>query len=219
MTEISRRALLTGATATAASVAFGSILISPPTASATGVDPVVDPDKDAKDTFCKLSAALTGIDQTILRPNVEPFKFNDAVFAKAKAADPKTLQTILGKFSGGAGIEPKTVDQLLHDAEVAKDDAPKFLMRSIILAWYLGAWYDPKELQDKSYKARDTTRYYTTRRYSQDVLIPHEVISPNAYTNGMVWRVAQAHPMGYSNLQFGYWGKEPPKRTMFTKAL
>jgi hypothetical protein len=50
-------------------------------------------------------------------------------------------------------------------------------------------------------------------------LIPFEVISPGAYTNSLVWRVAQAHPMGYSNLQFGYWGQEPPAIDTFIKPL
>ena len=38
---------------------------------------------------------------------------------------------------------------------------------------------------------------------------PVKVISPAAYTQGWTWRVAQAHPMGYSELRFGYWAKDP----------
>jgi len=36
-----------------------------------------------------------------------------------------------------------------------------------------------------------------------------KVISPTAYTQGWTWRVAQAHPMGYSELRYGYWAEEP----------
>ena len=36
-----------------------------------------------------------------------------------------------------------------------------------------------------------------------------EVVSPKAYTQGLVWQIAGAHPMGYSNLQFGYWSRDP----------
>jgi hypothetical protein len=28
-------------------------------------------------------------------------------------------------------------------------------------------------------------------------------------TQGLVWQIAGAHPMGYSNLQFGYWSRKP----------
>ena len=34
-------------------------------------------------------------------------------------------------------------------------------------------------------------------------------VSAKAYTQGRVWQIAQAHPMGYSNMQFGYWSRDP----------
>ncbi len=212
MTEISRRALMAGATATAATAAFGSMLILPSSLIAQASPAAaVDPDATAKLQFRDLSAALTGIDPSILVPNVDPFGMNGEVFARAKAADATTLDTILSKFSGSI---PRTVEQILADD---KDESAKFLMRSIILAWYLGAWYAPQDLKRNSYKPRNS--YDSTRRYSKEILIPFEVISPSAYTNSLVWRVAQAHPMGYSNLQFGYWGQEPPGIEKFIKPL
>src|SRR5271169_6793508 len=112
MTEISRRALISGATVTVATAAFGSMLISPVSLIAQPAPgAAVDPDKDAKNQFAKLSQALTGIDLSILAPNVDPFGMNAEVFAKAKAADANTLQTILNKFSGTSGSPPKSVTQ------------------------------------------------------------------------------------------------------------
>ena len=71
-----------------------------------------------------------------------------------------------------------------------------YLGRSIILAWYLGVWYDPDVL--KTYNTPD-----------QPFPVPVErVISPAAYTQGWTWRVAQAHPMGYSEMRFGYWAQD-----------
>jgi hypothetical protein len=232
MTEISRRALLAGATATAATAVFGSMLISPSSLVAQP-SPIVAGSPN-EDTFIELSAALTGIDKDLLSPGVDPFRLRDAVFDRANQAnnDPKDaeiLAKLLAKFeeaknanAQGSAMDP--VKKLYEDAEKPENkveyEPMKFLMRSIILAWYLGAWYKPQELKNKSYAAKNPQRgYYSTRRYSAEVLIPYEVISPNAYTNGMVWRVAQAHPMGYSNLQFGYWSKEPPDQDMFTKPL
>ena len=210
MTEFSRRALMKGTTATAATAAFASMLISPTSLIAKpSPDEAVAPDKNLE-TFANLSAALTGIHHDVLVPNVDPFGINAEIFRRANLAKAETLQTILDKFAGG-----KTIDDIL--AEDGKDESAKFLMRSIILAWYLGAWYAPDDLKKNSYKPRNT--YSSTRRYSKEVLIPHEVISPDAYTNGMVWRIAQAHPMGYSNLQFGYWGQDPPSVEKFIKPL
>jgi hypothetical protein len=233
MTEITRRALITGATATAAATALGSVLTSPssliaqPSPAAVG-SPV--------DKFAELSEALTGFDKKLLIPGVDPFRFRDAVFDKANKAngdakDAETLTKLLAKFEEAKnappnpqGVKMDPIKKLYEDAEKPENKAEyepmKFLMRSIILAWYLGAWYRPNDLRANSYAAKNTQHsYYSTRRYSKEVLIPYEVISPTTYTNGLVWRVAQAHPMGYSNLQFGYWGQEPPDIEMFTKPL
>jgi elongation factor P hydroxylase len=62
--------------------------------------------------------------------------------------------------------------------------------------WYLGAWYDPDNLQ--------------TPNASN-----FEVISPKAYTQGWALKVAQAHPMGFSEMQFGYWTRPPNPRGDF----
>lgn len=232
MSEISRRALLAGVTATAATAAFGSMSILPGSLIAQPRPAAAVAPKE--DLFIELSEALTGIDKNLLSPGVDPFRFRDAVFNRANRAnndprDAEILTKLLAKFkeaknANAQGFVMDPIKKLYEDAEKPENkveyEPMKFLMRSIILAWYLGAWYAPQELKNKSYATKDPQRgYYSTRRYSQEVLIPYEVISPNAYTNGMVWRIAQAHPMGYSNLQFGYWGKEPPDKDTFIKPL
>ena len=58
--------------------------------------------------------------------------------------------------------------------------------------WYLGSWYEPADL--KRHFARPATFEF-----------PRTLFRPKAYTQGWALAVAQAHPMGYSELQFGYW--------------
>jgi hypothetical protein len=70
----------------------------------------------------------------------------------------------------------------------------RYLARSIMLAWYLGAWYEPDVLEHPP---------------AVPPPLPFKVISPAAYTQGQIWRVAQAHAMGYSEWTFGYWSKKP----------
>jgi len=72
----------------------------------------------------------------------------------------------------------------------------KFLARSIVLLWYLGSWYKPDDLKKNSAPGAAA-------------FIPSEVVSAKAYTQGLAGLIAQAHPMGYSNLQFGYWSRDP----------
>jgi hypothetical protein len=84
-------------------------------------------------------------------------------------------------------------DVIIEKVQVADDT--KFLARSIVLMWYLGAWYKPADLR-KAVTSPD--------------FVPHMIISAKAYSRGWIWRIAQAHPMGFSEMQFGYWA-EPPK--------
>jgi hypothetical protein len=215
MTDITRRALLSGVTAAAAAAALGSI--TPQAAFANSPE-------SPELTFSKLSAALTGIDQKILAPGVDPLGMNHEIYTKVnenkKNAD--TLQAMLQKFSA-ADLDKKK-DAVTAMMKPAPNDVlgekMRFVGRSIILAWYLGAWYDPKDLKKHFYDpAVKNQGYYSYRRYSKDVLIPHSVLSPNAYTGSLVWRAMQAHPMGYSNLQFGYWAELPPEIAVFTKPI
>ena len=60
------------------------------------------------------------------------------------------------------------------------------------------AWYEPKKLA-----------IYDSPKPGLFPLTPLKIISPAAYTQGWTWRVAQAHPMGYSELRFGYWAQDP----------
>jgi Membrane bound FAD containing D-sorbitol dehydrogenase len=216
MTDITRRALLSGVTATAATAALGSILTAPPLALA-------DQSESPEQTFSKLSAILTGIDPQILAPGVDPLKLNHEIFTKVNEKNAATLQAMLQKFTAAANEKKKnTVASMMAKPKHGDDQAEQicFLGRSIILAWYLGAWYDPDDLKWHSYAADAKDRSYSSyRRYSQNVLIPHTVLSANAYTASLVWRAMQAHPMGYSNLQFGYWAQNPPDINAFIKPI
>lgn len=87
----------------------------------------------------------------------------------------------------------------------AAGDDTLYLGRSIVLMWYLGAWYDPRALQ------------VINRNPDSDLTF--SVISPKAYTQGWALSVAQAHPMGFSQFQFGYWSRLPKDRDDFIGKL
>lgn len=190
--QVSRRSVLVQGTT--AVIAASVILDGPARAADT-----VPSDADVL-SFLSLSAALTGVPNTSLRPNVDPidlkreyFKFiqqqkeTEAFPSLLKLAPPKKelltdaeLADIRGKVAAAAQADPKV----------------KYLTRSITLLWYLGAWYAPSALQ--------------VHEASKGAKRPDfQVVSVNAYTHGWIWRVAQAHPMGYSDMQFGYWKATP----------
>jgi hypothetical protein len=155
------------------------------------------PPDDRVKAFVNLSAALTGIPATALMPNVDPIDLKREYLRHI--LDPNTnVQAIYERLEKliPAGVDdPGPIRKLVGDAANTDEDL-KYLSRSIILLWYLGAWYSPAALKahvDSGGAKRPDFR----------------ILSSNAYTHGWVWRVAQAHPMGYSDMQFGYWKEDP----------
>ncbi len=197
--EVSRRSLLAATAATTAVAAVGPIA---GTAYAQGADINSRPDMMA---FLALSAALTGVRLTTLAPEftqdksnflnsdpgVDPINVKNNYFAFANNKDAATF----GKLLQIAKNHPQSPQDII--AGVNASDDTKFMARSIVLMWYLGSWYDPKLLQGNAAQP------------GAAAFLPSEVVSATGYTQGLVWQIARAHPMGYSNLQFGYWSREP----------
>jgi hypothetical protein len=193
MTGFTRRKMLTVAAATAAG-AVGSANFTTQTAAQTTAADDAD-----RALFIALSAALTGIAKDRLSPSVDPIQINRQYFAQAKT-DPAfdgLMQIIRADPSNPAAA----ADKVLNNS----DSNIMYLGRSIILMWYLGAWYEPKKLKD--FNSSPPEPPYP----------PDKVISPAAFTQGWIWRVAQTHPMGYSESLFGYWSKEPPALDAFIR--
>jgi hypothetical protein len=192
--SFTRRTMLAGAAATTAAVTIG---VDPP-AFAQSANPAAD-----MDVFVTLSAALTGIAKAKLAPGVDPLGVKNEYFDLANSKQAAAFAALLKiakdanlqvPTDNGQVIKQEVVDKLVQEIEANEDT--KYLARSIVLMWYLGSWYEPSELK------RLTTPNAVP-------FIGHEVVSPTAYTQGWVWRVAQAHPMGYSDMQFGYWTHPP----------
>jgi hypothetical protein len=160
--------------------------------------------------FLLLSAALTGVHVVNLAPEftgkdkknkpvpilaadpgVDPFNIKNEYFEFINKKDP----TGFGNLLEIAKKHPLSAADISTD--VNGGDDTKFLARSIVLLWYLGSWYEPEDL--KKFSAPGAPREP----------IPSQVVSAKAYTQGRVWQIVQAHPMGYSNLQFGYWSHSP----------
>ena len=193
MTVFTRRKMLSAAAATAAG-AVGSAHLTTEAAAQPAAD---DADRTL---FIALSGALTGISKDRLAPAVDPIQINRQYFAKAKddPAFDKLMQIIRSDPNNPAAA----ADKVMNNA----DPDIKYLGRSIILAWYLGIWYLPA-----------TLRIYDSPSSGPFPVPAEKIISPAAYTQGWAWRVAQAHPMGYSEMLFGYWSTEPPALDAFIK--
>ena len=130
-------------------------------------------------------------------PGIDPINIKDAYFDWIKAHDPTSSSSKLLQL---AKDNHQSLPNIVPSVNGSADDM-KFLARSIVLLWYLGSWYTPDDLKNKIAKP--------------------QVVSPKAYTQGLVWQIAGAHPMGYSNLQFGYWSRDlrdPNRPALFDPA-
>ena len=198
---LDRRTVLAQAAAVTAAVTVGAI--ETPAAAATP-DPNSPQDIAA---FILLSSALTGIRPGDLAPGFaarpndllasdsgdDPVNIKAEYFRYANKKEPAAFAELLQLAKDAANAGGDQVDIVIRE-RVQSNDANKILARSIVLMWYLGAWYQPSDLKTA---------------HSQGGPIPFAVISARAYTQGWVWKIAQAHPMGYSELQFGYWTRLP----------
>jgi hypothetical protein len=195
---VTRRTVLAGAAATAAATV---VAVDPP-ARAHSVDANSREDMEA---FVQLSAALTGIAARKLSPFADPVDIKRDYFNWVNEREPAAFENLLRIAKENARGQPDPAQSILpkvpagDDATLTQSDIEaKYLARSIVLMWYLGAWYDPHKL-----------------RVSDASPFDFKVISPKAYTQAWALRVGQAHPMGFSEMQFGYWTREANKLSDF----
>jgi hypothetical protein len=194
-----RRKVLAGAAAATAAMSVGAVDGS---ASAQTRQDMV--------AFVLLSSALTGLAEAKLAPGFDlaksepgsdPVDVKQEYFNWVNKRRPAVLRRLLQIAADSQKLPAADRAQAIIDKVQATPDT-KYLARSIVLMWYLGAWYDPDHLR-------------TLAERPNPPPVKFEVISPKAYTQGWALRVAQAHPMGFSEMQFGYWSRPPSARTDF----
>jgi hypothetical protein len=202
---ITRRTVLTGAAAATAAATVGATLDTPARAHSVDVN-----SREDMALFVLLSSALTGILATKLAPGSDPVDVKREYLTRANEKCPAALENLLRLAKKNRDAPNRIIDALTFDDDdknkTPHDVEAKYLARSIVLMWYLGAWYEPAELKAlRNDLPKDPTR------------VPKfEVVSPKAYTQAWALRVAQAHPMGFSEMQFGYWTRAPNERSDFT---
>ena len=134
--------------------------------------------------FLSLSAALVGLGISDLKPRNTPLDIPEQYLYTLKANVPaETVEQLFESFASSAarlGVSGAAGD-ILRDVELGP------IARSIMKLWLLSAWYDPKAPSQ-----------------------PVRVVSSQAYKEGLVWKVMQSHPIGYSMWSFGYWAEDPP---------
>ena len=160
--------------------------------------PAPIPDSEIQD-FADMSAALTGFQSSVLKPALDPLGLAREyyVFAGAQVGEP-AMTTLLNAYRAIKTQPAQQIADTLLETSGSAPSAQAQLAQSIVAMWYLGSWYVPGVLGGGGFAPP-----------------PLQVISSVAYTNGLVWRVMQSHPMGYSSFTFGYWSQAPGPLSSF----
>jgi hypothetical protein len=138
--------------------------------------------------FVGLSAILTGYPQDQLAPEIDPIGLaSEYLTWMEQHADQAAFQQTLSTYQNIAAQFPPAQQPAQVEQQILSDPSMGNIARRMIRLWYLSTWY-------------------TTEPPGFD----GQVVSMNAYTMGLAWDAAQAHPMGYSELHFGYWAVVPP---------
>jgi len=156
------------------------------------------PDSEIQD-FADMSAALTGFQSSVLKPALDPVGLAREyyIFAVAQVGQP-AMTTLLDAYRAIKTQPAQQIADTLLETNGSSPSPQAQLAQSIVAMWYLGAWYVPGVLGGGGFAPP-----------------PLQVISSAAYTNGLVWRVMQSHPMGYSPFTFGYWSQVPGPLSSF----
>jgi hypothetical protein len=160
--------------------------------------PAPIPDSEIQD-FADMSAALTGFQSSVLKPALDPLNLAHEyyVFVVAQVGQ-AAMTTLLNAYRAIKAQPAQQIADTLLETSGSSPSAQAQLAQSIVSMWYLGSWYVPGVLGGGGFAPPSL-----------------QVISSVAYTNGLVWRVMQSHPMGYSAFTFGYWSQQPAPLSSF----
>ncbi len=168
------------------------------------------PDEPAPPDYLRLSAALIGADPARLEPEARAGEvaLADAFHALCREAAPDATAALIAAWREAAppggpapdgAAEAGAAGRLLTGGGRPREDGIGAMARLTMLMWLYGVWYGETE----------------TARMPDSVGIigpDHRtdlVVSVRAYRNGWIWRLAQARPMGVSDVP-GSWAGAPP---------
>jgi hypothetical protein len=145
--------------------------------------------QEQMNNFVGLSAVLTGFNQSIIAPSIDPINIKAEYFDKFTSEIPN-YEAILNAYASlkAAGKSDQEIGETI--LENPDFETP---CRQLIFLWYSGAWGSV-----------------------QGGMVVSDLLSAKSYTQGLVWQVMQSHPMGDSNYRYGYWAEAPAPLSGYT---
>lgn len=142
--------------------------------------------KNQHSAFLTLSEHLTGFDSVELLGTGMLEDYYLCVMENIGNLDPERLWSIaatldrLKKLGNEAALAREIRHLLFSDADIQP------ISKNIIRLWYTGTW-----------------------RMKPNDSFSSVVVSPEAYQEGLIWKLAHAHPPGAKQPGFGSWAEQP----------
>jgi hypothetical protein len=144
--------------------------------------------------FLDLSAHLSGYDRFRLQGTGQVERYLSTVIDVVGETTVSELLQTYDRIRKESGDDPAAPDNLLR-AEILSDDKLGPLARNIVKLWFVGTWYQLPSAWRAAFGAleKDTTF----------------VVSPDSYTEGLLWPTVGANPPGAKGSGYASWTGPP----------
>lgn len=151
-------------------------------------------DKTELQDFLSFSSVVTGFTAFQLQGTGQAQRYLSTVIQIVGEATVVDLLRTFRQVQEKAGPNEASLDRLLR-AKIFSDEKLGPIARNLVKLWYVGTWYQLPAAWRRVFGEleSDTTA----------------VVSPAAYTEGLLWPAIGANPAGAKGPGYGTWGAPP----------
>lgn len=154
--------------------------------------------RDRTTEFLEFSSALTGFSVFELRGTRQAEPYLGTLDRIVGAGTVDEMIDAFARARTDAGSDEAALERGLRTTVLSHDKLGP-ITRNLIKLWYVGTWHElPQEWRD-AYGTSSEDRTH--------------VVSPTAYTEGLLWPAIGANPSGAKPFGYGTWATPPKVRT------
>ena len=146
---------------------------------------------DLLENFLALSSVLTGFSVFRLKGTGQAPRY---LSTATEIVGEPTVRALLSAFRRAAGDDQDALERGIR-REILSDGKLGPVARNLIKLWYVGTWYALPVEWREAFATTDRDRTF--------------VVSPDAYTEGLLWPAVGANPSGAKPFGYGMWAMAP----------
>lgn len=151
-------------------------------------------DRDRRDAFLSFSATVTGFTAFELEGTGQVDAYLETCDTVVGSDTVDELLRAYDRVNGELDLDASAGERLMR-RDVLSDEKLGPVARNIIKLWYIGSWYELPPEWSEAFGAREENYAF--------------VVSPAAYTEGLLWPAIGANPAGAKAPGYGSWAAPP----------